>query len=317
MSARRVLVTGASGFVGAHLTAGFHAAGWDVLAGMRTASDPWRLHTLIDGLSAITRVDFELERADAFAPVLAGLRPDVVVHCAAYGVDQSRQDTARALACNAHAPARLVEAAAGAGVARFIHLGTACEYGDHRGPIAETTALRPRSLYAASKAAGSLLVLERAASLGLPLAVLRPFGLYGPLEGEHKLFPQLLHACRCGAPLDLSPGEQVRDYLHVQDLVRACVMAAEAPHLGSATVLNIGSGVGLSLRQIGRCVATLIGQGDRCLGWGRKPYRRGELMELVADAREAGTQLGWSAQIPLETGLRSMLAVGEPQRVSA
>jgi len=317
MPDRRILITGASGFVGAHLAAGFHAAGWDVIAGMRQDSDPWRLQILTGRPGDITRAVVDLQQPDEFMTTLAELRPQVVINSAAYGVDQTQQDTLQSLMCNAQAPALLVEAAAGVGVERFIHLGTACEYGDHRGAIAETTTPAPRGLYAASKAAGSLLVRERAATLGLPIVVFRPFGLYGPLEGAHKLFPQLIHACRCGVPLDLTPGEQVRDYMYVDDLVRACLMIGDAPAMPVEPVFNLGSGAGLSVRQLGSRIAAVIGRGDQWLRWGKRQYRCGDPQELVADTRKIEAQLGWSAQIPIEEGILRMLAFQYPERVSA
>ncbi len=317
MVVRRVLVTGASGFVGAHLAAGFHAAGWDVIAGVRQASDPWRLQALTGGAGDITTLAVDLRRPEEFVTMLDELRPRMVINCAAYGVNQAQQDTQQALTCNTQAPALLVEAAAGAGVERFIHLGTAYEYGDHHGPIAETTALEPQGLYAASKAAGALLALERAATLGLSLVVLRPFGVYGPLEGAHKLFPQLIRACSSGVPLDLTPGEQVRDYIYVDDLVRACLTISEAAGVSGGSVFNLGSGQGLSLRQLGSRIATVIGRGDQWLRWGNRHYRHRELQELVADTRKAEAQLGWSARIPFEEGIRRMLAFQHPERASA
>lgn len=314
---RRILITGASGFVGAHLVAGFHAAGWDVIAGMRQDSDPWRLQTLASGFENICKAVVDLQQPDEFMTTLAELRPQVVINSAAYGVDQTQQDTSQSLMCNAQAPALLVEAAAGAGVERFIHLGTACEYGDHHGPIAETTTPAPHGLYAASKAAGTLLALERAATLGLPILVFRPFGLYGPLEGAHKLFPQLIRACRCGMPLDLTPGEQVRDYMYVDDLVRACLMIGDAPGMPVDSLFNLGSGAGLSVCQLGSRIAAVIGRGDQWLRWGKRQYRYGDPQELVADTRKVEAQLGWSAQIQIEEGIRRMLAFQDPERVSA
>jgi len=317
MSVRRVLVTGASGFVGAHLTAGFHAAGWDVIAGMRRESDPWRLQTLTGGLETITRAEVDLREPDEFVRTLAELRPQMVINSAAYGVDQTQQDTRQSVICNTQAPALLVEAAASAGVERFIHLGTAYEYGDHHGPIAETTGLAPRGLYAASKAAGTLLAIERATTLDFPLVVLRVFGLYGPLEGAHKLFPQLIHACRCGVPLELTPGEQVRDYMYIDDLVRACQLIGEAPGMPDESLFNIGSGAGCSVRQFGGRIAAVVGRGDQWLGWGKRAYRPADHQELIADTRKAETRLGWSARIPFEEGIRRMLEFEDVERASA
>ena len=312
MAGRRVLIIGASGFVGAHLVAGFRAVGWSVFAGMRRESDPWRMNTLMGKASDVDTIELDLRNPEGFPAALDRVRPQVVINGAAFGVDPAHHDFSHAVACNVQGPALLMEAASAAGVERFIHLGSGYEYGEHPGPITEDAALHPSGLYAASKAAGSILALERAGALGSRLVLLRPFGLYGPLEGPHKLFPQLIRACRDGERVDLTPGDQVRDYIHVTDLVRACLMAAENPRLSPVAQFNIGFGTGLSLRQLGARINAIVGRRDSRLVWGARPYRQGEINSLVADPQAARMQLEWRPRVSLEEGIRGMLVCREP-----
>ncbi len=317
MESRRVLITGASGFVGAHLVAGFRAAGWSVFAGMRRESDPWRMNILMGKALNVDTIELDFRNPEGFSAALGYVRPQVVINGAAYGVDSAHHDFSHAVVCNVQGPTLLMEAASAARVEYFIHLGTGYEYGEHPGPITEDAALRPSGLYAASKAAGSILALECAGALGSRLVLLRPFGLYGLLEGPHKLFPQLIRACRDGERVEFTPGDQVRDYIHVTDLVRVCLMAVENPQLPPVARFNIGSGTGCSLRQLGTRIAAIVGRRKGGLAWGARPYRQGEINSLVADPQAANVQLGWRPRVSLEEGIRGMLVCPEPARAQA
>lgn len=300
-----VVVVGAAGFLGTHLCAGFHGAGWRVFAARRPASSTWRLDRLAPEVARIA-LDLDSDTA-SLAGVLARLRPDVIFNAAAYGVDYGDRDEARAVDVNITGAGRLVDAAALAGVASLVHIGTAYEYGDQPGRIAEDAPLRPIGLYGTTKANGSRHVLERGAATGLTVSILRPFTLYGPTEGRHKFTGLVAGACRSGQPVDLTPGEQLRDWLHVDDVAAACRRLAEAKPV-AGQVFNLGSGEAMTLRDFGRTVAAVVGCGDTCLRWGMRPYRPDEVMSLVSDASRFRSRFGWTPRIGLEEGLRRMLA---------
>jgi len=313
--ANKILITGASGFLGAHITRAFLDSGWSVYAGVRKSSDTWRLNRLINYSERLNLTTIDLLDPGTQSAALAEIMPQVVIHCAAYGVDYRQQDFDTAVNCNVTGTVLLVQAAAENRIERFIHVGTCYEYGDQMLPITEDTCLRPQGLYGSTKAAGTILSIEKAESSDLPLVVIRPFGMYGPLEGEHKFVPQVVRACLSEQIMNLTPGEQIRDYIYVADIVKACVLLAECDHFPSGEILNLGSGQPISMQSFGKTIAELIGQGGTCLQWGKLPYRKGEIMHIVADTQKTKQLLGWQATTSLSQGLQATIEFIRSEKV--
>lgn len=298
-----LLVTGASGFLGAHVAAGAQARGLSVRAALRASSDRHRLDRLAPGVAT---VDLDLaDRAADLAAALDGV--DAVIHCAAYGVDYRQSDFATALDLNVAASMRLAEAAAAAGV-RFVHVGTSYEYGTEDGTLAEDRRLAPTGIYGVTKAAASLALQDLARRTGAPIVVVRPFSMYGPLEGAHKFVPMVMAASRTGHTVDLTPGGQQRDYLYVGDVVAACLDLVAATPFPAGEVFNICSGQGIGLRALaGAAVAAASGD-PAVLRWGAKPYRPAESMRVVGDPAKLAAAIGWRATTPLDAGMAATAA---------
>lgn len=294
-----VLITGASGFLGAHVCKVMAEAGWRVHAAVRASSVLDRLTALCpDAKPELVNLDAD---ARDLADQLARLDVAAIVHCAAYGVDFRQRDIAEALRFNVGVPAKLVEAAALAKTSRFVHVGTSNEYGLASQVISEDTPLNPVGIYGSSKAAGLVVARERARSLGVSFVAARAFGMYGPLEGGHKFVPQVMAAMKAGSTLDLTAGEQVRDYTYVGDVAAACeAMAAGAGQDG--LVVNLASGRPLRLRELAEAAASAVG-GLGVLNWGAKPYRPHEPMSITGDASLAAEKLDWRAKTALSDGM--------------
>ncbi|CAL1693006.1 dTDP-glucose 4,6-dehydratase [Brevundimonas subvibrioides] len=239
--------------------------------------------------------------ADAIVASIAALRPDAIVHCAAYGVDYRENDPSQAIAVNVQGASALVLAAASASVSRFVHIGTSSEYGIADGAITESTPLHPAGVYGSTKAAGLVVARERARSLGLSFIAARAFGMYGPLEGGHKFVPQVMQAAREGMTIELTPGGQVRDYTYVGDIADACVAMADGGG-GDDRIVNLASGRPLTLRQLGDAAAFAAG-GGADLRWGAQTYRPAEPMSVLADPSLARSLLSWEATTPLADGM--------------
>lgn len=308
---RRALVTGASGFLGAHLCAHLEAMGWTTVPAMRAGSDGWRLARL--GVKALP-VDLDL--TDGEAAMAATLRRhdvDVIVNVAGYGVDYRQQDFRQAALVNSVGVTRLAAAAAAAGVPRFVQIGTAYEYGVAEGAIGEDALLAPKGVYGTTKAAGSLAALAAGEDHALSVTVLRLFPFYGPLENETKLVPMLIGAVAAGRTVPMTPGAQIRDYAHVSDICAAIQAVLEAdPAMVAGHALNIGSGAAITLRDFCESVVAAAqnvlsrGGAPVCL-WGAKPYRDDELMSLVADTALVRSLVNWQPKITLAQGVRAMI----------
>ena len=276
-----VLVTGARGFLGKHVVQRLTQRGVQVLAtdlegGSLTVDVPRIKEAQLDICGA--QASFDLMREHAIR---------AVVNCAAYGVDYRQQDPVRALEVNAIGTANLFTTADRLGIAPFVHVGTGAEYGSHEGPISEEAALRPTTIYGATKAAGTLTLLALATRARYAPIIVRPFGMYGEGEGSHKLVPQIVAAALSGEPLMLTSGHELRDYRYVGD-VADCIaylvmQAADAAPLGQ--VFNLGSGKGVTVRDFAKAVATIL---DRpvVLRFGAIPSRQDVPASLVSDQRK-------------------------------
>lgn len=301
-----LLVTGASGFLGAHVAAGAILRGHAVRAAVRASSDRRRLDRLAPGVDV---VDLDLASADltVLASTLASV--DAVIHCAAYGVDYRQSDFATALALNVAASMRLAEAAAVAGC-RFVHVGTSYEYGTEYGSLNEERRLAPTGIYGVTKAAASLALQDLARRTNAPIAIVRPFSMYGPLEGDHKFVPMVMAASREGRTVELTPGEQERDYLYVGDVVSACLDLVATEPFPAGEIFNICSGQGIGLRALANAAVAAAGGDPAVLHWGAKPYRPAESMCVVGDPTKIEAAIGWHPTTPLAEGMTYTATAG-------
>lgn len=287
-----ILVTGARGFLGTHIVARAQAKGCHVVASHRGAS---KEGTISVDVCDATSIDA------AFRAVL----PPIVIHCASYGVNYADQDPDRALAVNTHGSIAMLYAAARHGVARFIHIGSCFEYGHHPGFISEEASLNPTAIYGATKAATSLLMRERAHALGVDLLIARPFGIWGPGEPAFRLIPQVIRACLNQCPLKLTPCEVVRDYSYVEDIADDVIALALEADAASGTIVNIGSGQSVILRDFVLSVARLL-DGESLMHFGELEPRPTEMRSLVADTRRLRCLLGDRPRTALAEGVRRM-----------
>jgi nucleoside-diphosphate-sugar epimerase len=300
----RVLVTGATGFFGAHVCAAFLDAGWDVLAARRKGSNLWRLESLARGSCQLHYVQLDVTNRENIQSVLTNNTVQVVINCAAYGVDYRQQNFSDCVSVNVSGAGQLIEAAADYGICKVIHVGTCFEYGVNLGLTDELTPLNPSGIYGATKAAGSIVALERAKALKVPLMIARPFAMYGPLESLNKFVPTLMNSLEEGRAVDLSPGNQKRDYLYVGDAAKALVIAVELEQFPIHEAINLCSGYPVSIRELGEMVAEICSVDSELLHWGAEPHRPDTAMEIIGNPGKAQGVLGWEATTSLKDGLR-------------
>ena len=293
-------MTGAGGFLGAHLTARLVADGWEVTGTIRPGSPPWRLAAL--GVESEVEVfPADLSDRDQAATVAGTAAPDVAFLLAAARSAATPDERAATAAVNVLSPLWTTDALPGTCRA-VVRVGSSTEYGPVEGATDEATPLRPRGFFGATKAAGSLLVAAAAAPRGeLRAAVLRPFQVYGPLDHAERLVPTVLRAARRREPLSLTAPGRCRDWVFVDDVVEACVRTACAEGLPPGQVLNIGTG-----RQVAN--EELVAEVERVTGRTIEvsfdhPGRAWDAANWVCDPSRARRLLGWEATVGLTDGL--------------
>jgi len=293
----RALVTGAGGFIGAHLCGRLAADGWEVTGTVRPGGRaPSAPH---DPRISLVPVDL----ADTAAPVELARRadPHIVFLLAAGRVAATPADREATVAVNITSGSRLVEAVGGRCRA-VVLVGSSTEYGQTDGPMDESTPVRPRGFFGATKAAGSLLLTSTAAARDIRAAVLRAFQVYGPGDHPGRLVPTALRAARTDDVLALTEPGMRRDWVHVDDVVEACVRAALADHLPAGQVLNIGTGRQVANEELVATVERVSGRPIR-VAVGAHPGRSWDTPSWVCDPSLAADLLGWEAKVTLDDGL--------------
>jgi nucleoside-diphosphate-sugar epimerase len=232
-----------------------------------------------------------------------------VVHLSAHP-DAPLSEAARILEANLGGTLRVLTAAREARNPPHVVLASSIKvYGrSAEMPLRETTPEAPTSAYAVAKAAGDRLGLLFHAQAGVPVSVLRLTQVYGPGQPPGMLVQQLVEAARSGIALDMTRGEQTRDLLFVDDAVDAFVRAVDHPER-AGRVLNVGAGVETRLCDLIEIFHALVPAAPRPR-LGALPYRDGEVWRLVVDTTTAEAEIGFSARVGVEEGLRRTLAEG-------
>lgn len=299
---KRALVTGAAGFVGAVLARRLVALGHETHLVARPGGDPWRLRGL-DGAAALHACD--LEDAAGLARLCRDTRPEWIFHLAAHGAYSTQTDLGRMMGSNVNATVNVIQAALGCGCAAVVNTGSSSEYGlkDHAPP--ETEALEPNSHYAVTKAAATSLASWLARLHRFPIPTLRLYSVYGPFEEPTRLLPKLVaHALRGALPPLVNPAI-ARDFVHVDDVVDAYLLAAGSGLADPGAVFNIGSGVQTSLSELVARARLVLGVREEPR-WGTMPDRAWDTHVWVADPTRAERELGWRARTSLDQGLLAL-----------
>ncbi len=322
----KVLVTGADGFIGSHLTERLVVEGADVRAFClynSRGSAGW-----LDETDPATRAALDIRLGDIrdarfVAAATEGV--EIVFHLAAliaipysYAAPQSFIDT------NVSGTLHALEAARSAGVRRFIQTSTSEVYGTPETlPILETHPYAAQSPYAASKVAADQLTLAFGKSFELPVVVLRPFNTYGPRQSERAVLPTMLRQLLAGrTEVRLGRLDPRRDMTFVADTVDGFVRAATAPGI-EGEVIQLGTGRSESIAELFALASGILGVDARAV---EDPERMrpdaSEVMVLQADPSRARTRLAWEARTSLEGGLRATIdwlrtqpASSDPDRV--
>jgi UDP-glucose 4-epimerase len=301
--ARRIVVTGATGFVGANVARGMAARGHEVHCLVREGHRPWRLEGLEDALTL--HVTDLLDRSSIDA-VLAAVRPWSVLHLAAYGAYSSQTDVARCVRTNLEATVNLIDASAEHGVERFVNTGSSSEYGFKDHAPGEDEPLEPNSLYAVTKAAATAYGRYAALAGRIPVTTLRLYSVFGPFEEPTRLIPAVVtRGLDGGLPPLVSP-DVARDFVYVDDVVGAydAVLSGDPP---PGAVYNVGTGVQTTLRTVIEVSRALFGIAQEP-DWGSMPERRWDTTTWVANTARASDELGWTASTTFEDGFRRTAA---------
>ncbi|MBA3817902.1 MAG: NAD-dependent epimerase/dehydratase [Deltaproteobacteria bacterium] len=277
---KRVLLTGATGFIGRACLGPLRDRGFEIHA-IR--------HERAASARDVTWHDCDLLTADP-APLIAAIRPTHLLHLAWYAVP-GKYWTSRENLRWVRASLALYEAFVAAGGSRVVMGGSAAEYDWSHGVCREReTPVVPRTYYGRCKHALAQLIDADAEQAGISAAWARFFFLYGPHEYENRLVPSVILALLRGEVARCSPGTQQRDFLHVDDAAAATVALLDSEVRGP---VNIASGAPVAVRSLAEQVATLVGSGS--IDFGAIAADPNDPPLLIADVRRLRDEVGFTA----------------------
>jgi nucleoside-diphosphate-sugar epimerase len=285
----RILVTGAGGFVGRHCLEPLLRGGWEVVAvSSRERGDA-------EGPEGVDWVAADLLDPATPARLVARTRPEALLHLA-WSVSAGSVENYHWARAGLHLLTEFAEA----GGRRAVLAGSCAEYDwTAAQPLCEDAPRRPATPYGVCKKALGDLVESYRREVDLSAAWARIFFLYGPGEGENRLVASILRSLLSGQPARATHGNQVRDYLYVEDLGEA-LAALVASELGGP--VNVASGRPVRLREVIEEAARQVGRPE-LLRLGALEARADEAPEVTADVSRLRDELGWSPRFGLAEGL--------------
>jgi nucleoside-diphosphate-sugar epimerase len=292
---KRILLTGATGFLGSRLARRLVSAEVRLVALVRPTSNLQELTRM----GVLDRMDIRELTAPRHQDVFSEGKIDCLVHCAAHARGGTTPDDVRRfMEANVVFPGALFAAAAEAGVKSFVNTGTVWQsIGGH--------GYDPFDMYAASKESFQAIAEGIAVVSSASVVTLRLFDAYGEHDPRAKIISLMLRAYQSGETLAMSPGEQKLDLVHVEDVCTAFVRAISdviRGNLVGRSTFCVTSGHLITLREVARQLEDISGR-PAPIAWGRRAYRPREIMEPRASHP---TLPGWTPQYDLAAGLRSL-----------
>ena len=303
----RVLVTGAGGFIGSHLTEALVTQGARVRVLVHyNGRNDW---AHLEHLAASIRSQVEVIPGDIRDPFFVDSLVegrDIVFHLAALvPVPYSYVAPAQFVETNVKGTLNILEAVRRHRAARVVHTSTSEVYGTAQyTPMDERHPVYPQSPYAASKVGADALVNAYRSAFHTPVVTVRPFNTYGPRQSARAFVPSVLSQALSGDIVHVGSLDPIRDMNYVDDIVAGFLRAATAPHVEGLT-LNLGSGRGVTMQELLDQMIRIVGRTVQVhIDAPRVRPDLSEVRTLVCDASLAEAKLGWRDRVALDAGLQ-------------
>ena len=299
MKKGRVVLTGATGFIGSYLAEALVAKGYEVAAIRRGQSDPWRVAAVAGQLTWIN-----LDAPDWEQQLLAW-QAEYFVHSAWSGVGVGHRDDWQSQLTNLTFTMQLLQLLAQGPLKKVISLGSQAEYGAFDGRIDEMYPAQPTAAYGAVKLATLSLVQAYCQAQGLEWYWLRVFAVFGPREDKHWFVSFVADSLLRRESPNLTGCEQRYDYLFASDLARAIVQTLPAA-TGLSGIYNIGANHATSLKKIVDALQELTGAATP-VNYGALSYRAGQVMHMEGNSNKFIHAFGAIEQTPLPVALAAAI----------
>lgn len=291
---KKILITGSTGFVGRNLVPKILNGGHLVLEITRSISKSSELF----GNKTI-KIDVN---DSLFKEKIIEFKPEIVIHLASYlSASDQIVDILKLIDSNLLFLAKLLNAVSETNLDLFINTGTFAEYlnGDEE--------LMPAYFYAATKTASRSIVDYYSNTYGFKQSTIIPYTIYGGTDSQKKIIDLIFDSINAETHLDLSPGEQVLDFIHINDVTDFYLMVVENVSLiSNKQVYKLGTGKGHTLKEVAQLVEEITSQKTR-INWGAKEYRKSDVMYAVANIKKQTNEFIWTPKISLMEGIKKMV----------
>jgi NAD dependent epimerase/dehydratase len=303
----RVLITGAGGFIGSHLTEELVKTGYSVRAMVHyNAQNNWGWLEKIPQKVLDSVEVFPADIRDPFVVRKSVSGCDIVYHLAALiPIPYSYLAPASNVETNTMGTLNVLQACLEEGTDRIVHTSTSEAYGTAQYvPIDEKHPMVGQSPYSASKIAADKLTESYYNSFGLPVSTIRPFNTFGPRQSARAIIPTIITQALSGAKLiSLGSLNPVRDFTYIDDMVRG-FMAIANSNDSVGEVTNVGRGEGISVGDLAKLILDLCNSSaDIVFDVRRERPEKSEVLQLVCDNTRAREVLGWQPKYSLRAGL--------------
>lgn len=301
---KTVIVTGATGFVGANLARRLLRDGCSVHLLVRPGYTSWR----IDEIKAECSIhEVDLQNAEPLQKVVASIKPDWIFHLAANGAYSWQTDVREIINTNMIGTVNLVQSCLETGFESFVNTGSSSEYGfkDHA-PV-ENEYIEPNSYYAVAKSSATMFCQFVSHSQKVRIPTLRLYSIYGPYEEPNRLMPTIIINGLAAKLPPLVDPNIARDYVSADDCVEAYLRAALAKTEDLGAVYNVGSQKQTSLSEVVD-VARKVLNISQHPNWGSMPNRKWDTSVWVSNSEKIKADLGWETRDSFEQGFTKMVA---------
>jgi len=293
----KILITGSTGFVGRHLVPKLITEGHNLLELTVEPDISEKLY------GSQTEKHIITDDQNALVLSVENFKPDCVIHLASHLTSFDDYNTLqKLLAVNISFFCRVLDALKNVDLQLFINTGTFAEYykGDN--------IFDPAYLYSATKTASRSFLDYYSQVYNYKQATVVPYTIYGEQDTQKKIIDIIYDSIQSSTPIDLSPGEQVLDFIHVEDVANFYVDLIESNNkLEKKTNFQLGTGNGHTLKQIASIIEDITNKKTN-INWGGKPYRKSDVMLAVANTNEINLLLSTKSFIPIEEGIKKYLA---------
>lgn len=298
---KKVLITGGVGFIGANFVYKFLDLGYKVNVFDRKEVNLWRIKKVKKQINFYSP---NLTDYNETKKIISEIKPDIVIHFAAYGAYQkTQQDIDTSINVNLRGAINLINACSKIDVECFINTGSSSEYGIKNAPMKETDVLEADNIYAITKSATTMYCQMMARKFGFPVVIIRPFAVYGYFEEKERLIPSIIESCLTNRKLELSCPDSVRDFIFIEDLIDGYLAAIKNIENIKGQIFNLGSGKQNTISEVVKIIKKITGSNIEPI-YGQIKMAQTEPKNWVSDISKARDILKWEPKYNLESGLK-------------